>query len=183
MESWWWKGAGYFESITLSATVFTLLLVFRVTRLVSRTSEEDSRTFIVYRNLDLLARRGVIDENVCGLLLEVDRSNDLALVKETYRKMCVHISAVVPATLNEADSPLLSQAEANLDALIRSKQVDIHLGEMFALVIFAAVTIGLALFSLPPQVEGWTRLLSDAFAMVVSSVTLFLLVHIQDPAA
>ena len=50
VESWWWKGGGYFESITLSATVFTLLLAFRVTRLVSRTSEEDNRTFIVYRN-------------------------------------------------------------------------------------------------------------------------------------
>ena len=51
---------------------------------------------------------------------------------------------------------------------------------MFALVVFAAVTIGLALFSLPPQVEGWTRLLVDVFAMLVSSVTIFLLVHIQD---
>ena len=178
--AWNWTTGGYFESITLSATVFTLLLAFRVTRLVSRTSEEDNRTFIVYRNLDLLARRGVVDVEVCRHVLEIDRSNDLALVRQAYGRACGCISAVVPAALNEADSQLLSQAESNLDALVRSKQVDIHLGEMFALVVFAGVTIGLALFSLPPQVEGWTRLLVDVFAMVVSSVTIFLLVHIQD---
>ena len=38
IEGWLWKGGGYFESITLSATVFTLLLAFLVTRLVTRTS-------------------------------------------------------------------------------------------------------------------------------------------------
>ena len=80
----------------------------------------------------------------------------------------------------EADVQLLGQAESNHDALVPSKQVDIHLGEMFALVIFAAVTVGLSLLSLPPGVKTWTRLLVDMFAIVVSSVIIFLLVHIQD---
>ena len=119
--AWNWTTGGYFESITLSATVFTLLLAFRVTRLVSRTSEEDNCTFIVYRNLDLLARRGVVDVEVCRHVLEIDRSNDLALVRQAYGRACECISAVVPAALNEADSQLLSQAESNLDALVRSK--------------------------------------------------------------
>ena len=56
VDKWQWAGSGYFESITLAATVFTLLLAFRVARLVSRTSEEDNRTFVIYRKLDLLAR-------------------------------------------------------------------------------------------------------------------------------
>ena len=180
VEEWLWKGGGYFESIALSATVFTLLLAFRVTRLVSRTSEEDNRTFIVYRNLDLLARRGIIDGDVCGHILEIDRSRDLAVVRVAYQRARDCMAEVVPGTLGEADIQLLSQAESNLDALVRSKQVDIHLGEMFALVIFGMVTVGLALFSRPPQVEGWTRLLADVFAMVVSAVIVFMLVHIQD---
>ena len=180
VEAWLWRGGGYFESITLSATVFTLLLAFRVSRLVARTSEEDARLFIVYRNLDLLSRRGVLDAAVCGRILEIDQSNDSPVVREAYRATRRYIAAVDAASLEEADTQLLSQAEANLDALIRSKQVDIHLGEMFALCIFGLVTIGLALFSRPPQVEGWTRLLADVFAMVVSGVIVFLLVHIQD---
>ena len=74
----------------------------------------------------------------------------------------------------------MSDAEAQLDALVRSKQVDIHLGEMFALFIFAFVTVGIALFTLPAQVTGWTRVIVDLFALTISSVAIFLLSHIQD---
>ena len=179
---WNWTGSGYFESLTLAATVFTLLLAFRVARLVSRTSEEDNRTFIVYRKLDLLARRGIIDPQVCYYILQIDKANnDVSTEREAYTKARRLIAAVDPAPLNEADSQLLSDAEANLDALARSKQVDIHLGEQFALGIFGAITIGLALLTMPSQVEGgWTRLMVDLFAMLISAVIIFLLFHIQD---
>ena len=82
--------------------------------------------------------------------------------------------------MNEADSQLLSDAEAQLDALARSKQVDIHLGEQFALYIFGGITIGFAILTLPSQVAGWTRLLVDLFAILISAVIVFLLFHIQD---
>ena len=179
---WNWTGSGYFESITLAATVFTLLLAFRVARLVSRTSEEDNRTFIVYRKLDLLARRGIIDPQVCDYILQIDKANnDVSTEREAYTKARRLIADVDPRPLNEADSQLLSDAEANLDALARSKQVDIHLGEQFALGIFGVITIGLALLTLPPQVEeGWPRLMVDLFAMLISAVIIFLLFHIQD---
>ena len=179
---WNWTGSGYFESITLAATVFILLLAFRVARLVSRTSEEDNRTFIVYRKLDLLARRGIINPEVCYYILQIDQANNnVSAEQAAYAKARRLIAAVDPRHLNEADSQLLSDAEANLDALARSKQVDIHLGEQFALGIFGAITIGLALLTLPPQVEeGWTRLMVDLFAMLISAVIIFLLVHIQD---
>ena len=181
IAGWKWAGGGYFESITLSATVFTLLLVFRVTRLVGRTSEEDIRTFTIYRKLDMLARRGIIDRKACGYIQDMDNAkNNSAAEKEAYTQARSLIAEVDPGPLNEADSQLLTDAEANLDALARSKQVDIHLGEMFALGIFAGATIGLALLSLPPKVEGWTRLLVDLFAMVISAVVIFLMVHIQD---
>ncbi len=65
--------------------------------------------------------------------------------------------------------------------MIRSKQVDIHLGEIFALGIFGAITIGLALFSLPLDGwDGWRRFLLDIFAMVLSAVVVFLLAHAWD---
>ena len=180
VEGWQWTAGGYFESIALSATVFMLLLAFRVSRLVTRTSEEDNRTFVIYRNLDLLARRGVVDGEVCSHILDIDRSDNLEMVRESYRRARECVEAALPEALNDADAQLLSEAESSLDALVRSRQVDIHLGEVFALVVFAAVTVGLSLFSLPPGVGGWTRLLADVFAMVVSSVVIFLLVHVHD---
>ena len=179
---WSWNGGGYFESITLAATVFILLLAFRVARLVSRTSEEDSRTFIMHRKLEMLVRRGKISPQVFSYVIDLDRANNnSAAEKLAYEGARSLIENVYRPDLNEADSQLLSDAEAQLDALARSRQVDIHLGEQFALWIFGGITIGLALFSLPSNAEiGWTRLLVDLFAMLISAVVLFLLFHIQD---
>ena len=181
VEKWNWTDSGYFESITLAATVFTLLVAFRVARLSGRTTDEDNRTFSIYRKLDLLARRGVINHEVCHCILQIDGAgNDVSGEKEAYVRARLLIADVDPAPLNEVDSQLLTDAESQLDALARSKQVDIHLGEIFALGIFAAITIGLALLSRPPQLGDWTRLLVDLFAMLISAVVVFLLFHIQD---
>ncbi len=129
LEQWNWRGDGYFESITLAATVFILLLAFRVARLISHTSDEDNRTFIVYRKFDLLARRGVIDGQVCRHLLEIDRArNNSAAEQGAYIRARRVIEQVDPTNLDEADAQPLSDAESQLDALARSKQIDIHLG-------------------------------------------------------
>ena len=181
VSQWHWAGGGYFQSITLSATVFILLLAFRVSRVVTRASDEDNRTFLVYRKMDMLARRKVIDPQICQYILDLDRANNNSAVEqEAYNKARKLIEEVDPTTLDTPDAQLLSDAEANLDALVDSKRVDIHLGEMFALFIFGGITIGLALLSLPPNVVGWTRLLVDMVAMLVSSVVVYLLFHIQD---
>ena len=73
--------------------------------------------------------------------------------KEAYGRARDCISTVVPGTLCEADGQLLSQAESNLDALVRSKQVDIHLGEMFALVSSGRSLLDWR-FSLSPRRSG-----------------------------
>ena len=80
--------------------------------------------------------------------------------------------------LKDVDLQILSETEANLDALARSKQQDITPGEMFALFIFAGITISLALLSRPPEAEGWNRLLVDMFAILISAVIVFLVVNV-----
>ena len=69
---WHRTAGGYFEALARSATVFTLLLAFRVARLISCAGDEENRTFNAFRSLDLLARRGVIDARVCDCVLRVD---------------------------------------------------------------------------------------------------------------
>ena len=130
--------------------------------------------------LDLLVRRGVIQASVLEHVLALDRSRNPSVVRGNYIQAAGVISEVDLASLDEGDRQLLIEAERNLDSLVRSKQVDVHLGEIFALVVFAALTVALALFSLPAQAAGWTRLLADMFAVVISSVVVFLLFHIFD---
>lgn len=58
--------------------------------------------------------------------------------------------------------------------------IGLALGEMFGIVVFAGITIALALFTRPPDTEGWIRLLVDLFAMLISSVIVFLVVYVFD---
>ena len=64
---WTWRvaEAGYFEALALSATVFTLILSFRVARLASRTQDEDNRAFRLFREFSSLSRRGVVSARLC----------------------------------------------------------------------------------------------------------------------
>ena len=64
--------------------------------------------------------------------------------------------------------------------LVRSKQVSPVLGEIFALLVFAGITIFLTMFTRPSEPDGWIRLLLDMFAMLVSSVIIFLMIYSID---
>ncbi|MYE40944.1 MAG: hypothetical protein F4X27_12090 [Chloroflexi bacterium] len=177
-DGWAWSGDGYFGSVGLSATVFTLLLAFRVARLVTRTSDEENRTFSILRKLDSLARRGVIDGEARQCIMVIDESNNQAVLKEYYLKTRKYIADATPG--DDTDRQRLNEAEAELDTLVRSKQVSPVLGEIFALLVFAGITIFLTIFTRPVEPEAWTRLLIDLFAMLVSSVIIFLMIYSLD---
>ena len=178
VPNWTWSGDGYFGSVALSATVFTLLLAFRVARLVTRTSDEENRTFSVLRKLDSLVRRDVINTEVRQCIMVIDESNTQAVLKEYYLKTREFIASALPQ--NDADRQALNETEAELDMLVRSKQVSPVLGEIFALLVFAGITIFLTMFTKPSEPEGWIRLLLDMFAMLVSSVIIFLMIYSVD---
>ena len=187
---WHWGTGGYFASITVSATVFTLLLAFRVTRMVSRTSEEDNLTFAIYRKMELLVRRGHLSPSALDSVRKIDESDKIGDERLHYEQAQRWLQLVRTRGLSEADVQLLSDSQSQLDALARSKQVDIHLGEFFAIITFAVTTIGLAVLSRPDFFDPFAtedfashrgaRLLVDLFAIVVSSVIVFLLAHIWD---
>ena len=179
IEDWHWTAGVYFEAVALSATVFTLLLAFRIVRLVDRTNTEDSLTYGCFSKLELLAKRGVIDEEILDCVLQIDAAKSNTEVRKFYLKAQKPIAAAqIP--INDANSQILSEATAQLNELVRSKQSGLVLGELFGLAIFAGITIGLALTTRPLGAEGWTRFLVDTFAMLISSVVVFLIVNIWD---
>ena len=182
-NQWTWTGGGYFGSITLVATVFTLLLAFRVARLVTRSNDEENRTFSLLRKVERLTREeGFIDSGVLQHILKIDRTNNQADLKEIYRVIRSYIDRAKdhPGFLSESNRQTLSEVEAELDMLVSSKQTTSVLGEIFALLVFAGVTISLALFTIPSESNPWIRLLLDLFAMLVSSVVIFLVIYSVD---
>ena len=178
VPNWTWSGDGYFGSVAMAATVFTLLLAFRVARLVTRTSDEENRTFNLLRKLDSLARRNVIDGDALECIRIIDESNKQATLREYYIKVRSYIRDATPA--NDSDRDALNQTEADLDTLVRSKQATPVLGEIFALLVFAGITIFLTMFTKPSEPDGFIRMLVDLFAMLVSSVIIFLMIYSMD---
>ena len=175
---WQWTGSGYFEALSLSATVFTLLLAFRVARLVSRTREEEALLLGLFRRLEDLESADVVACGAREQLLEMDSAERDENLERAYLEVCRLLSDGCP--VSEADRRSLSEAQVDLDALARSKRTGLVAGEAFALYVFAGITVGLALFSGPGLLTGWSRVLVDLFAVLVSSVVVFLAVHVSD---
>ena len=186
IAQWNWGDSGYFESIGLAATIFTLILAFRVARMVTRTSDENNRVFSTFRKLDFLSYRGVIDPGVLIFLRNIaDTDNDKEL-KENYTRIREDIYKARkkllkdPASTDPELQVLLNNAEADLDILVHSRQVEVVPGERFGLWIFAAITIALSIGTRPPVDGGWPRLMVDLFAMLISAVIIFLMVNVGD---
>ena len=147
-------------------------------RLVTRTSDEEKRTFGILRKLDSLVRRDVINGDVRRCIMVIDESNEQATLSEYYLKTREYIASAVPG--DDSDRQRLNETEAELDMLVRSKQDSPVLGEIFVLLVFAGITIFLTMFTRPGELDGWIRLLVDLFAMLVSSVIIFLMIYSID---
>ena len=176
-DSEWVVGA-YFTWIALSATIFTLLLAFRVASLVSRTNSEEAYAFSVFRRLDRLAQEGVIDRDVLEYAARVDAPQNQIDLKEAYTELRGYIGRARPRDWEARQ--MLSEAESQLDTLVRSKQLGVILGELFALIIFAGMTIVVALLLRPDEGLAYTRFFVDVFSMLISAVVIFLTVNVWD---
>ena len=180
IENWLWGGTEYFPALALSATVFTLLLSFRIARLVARTTDENTQAFILFQRIDLLASRGVLANDTPQYILKIDVSEQKPEeLRHAYSEASKRISDADSNSDNDADRERLNQAQAELNALVHSKQQGIVLGELFALYVFAGITVAVALFS-RPDVIGLPAFLIEMFAVLFSTVIIFLISNVHD---
>ena len=180
VENWEWAGTEYFAALALSATIFTLILSFRIARLVSRTAEEENRSFAIFQKLDSLVRRGAVSGEARRHILRIDVSEQKPeSLKKAYDDAMRLIHEAESEIENESDRERLGEVEAELNALVHSKQRGIVFGELFALYVFAGITVALALFS-RPEISGWTGFLVETLAALFSAVIVFLIFNALD---
>ena len=180
VENWEWAGTEYFAALALSATIFTLILSFRIARLVSRTAEEENRSFAIFQKLDSLVRRGAVSGEARRHILRIDVSEQKPeSLKKAYDDAMKLIHEAESEIENESDRERLGEVEAELNALVHSKQRGIVFGELFALYVFAGITVALALFS-RPEISGWTGFLVETLAALFSAVIVFLIFNALD---
>ncbi len=178
-SEWQWSGKEYFDLLMVSATVFAIILSFRVTRFVNRTSDEENRMMHIFRRLNLLAMRSKIDPLAVRAMLRVDAPKNSADLKSSYAEVKKHIAAALANAKDTDEERLIADAEADLDALAHSKQQGSNFGELVALFVFAALTVFLALF-LRPTAIGYGGFVVESFSALLAAVVIFLFFNILD---
>ena len=178
-DGWLWPRETYLGALGLSATVFILLLTFRVARLAPRTQDEDNRIFALHRRLELLAWRNLISPDASRHVRAIDSARTPEELQRAYTavKLCFVRAAGVPHA--NADRRLLADAEAQLNMMVHSRQQGLEFGELFSLIIFGGVTVVLSLLS-RPEVYGWTAFLIEVFSTLFPAVIVFLVVNVWD---
>ena len=173
-----WVAQHYFEVVGLSATIFTLLLAFRVANVVTRSHAEETQAFTLFRRLDMFVKRGVIGPEVLEHVIRLDAPRNQEDLRDAYIKARACLAEVDRENIDERLA--MNDVEAGLDTMARSKQLGLVLGELFALIIFAGITIFFALLSRPDVKDDFSGFLIDIFAMLISAVIIFLTVNVWD---
>ena len=176
---WEWPGETYFGALGLSATVFTLLRSFRVARLSTQTQEEDNRLYTLFQNVDLLARRDVIDQAAREHVIDIDKSVTPEQLQTAYQDTKDCLDRAEASNPNPDDQVQLAEAETQLNVIAHSRQQGIEFGELFALIIFGGITVFLGMAS-RPGVEGWIGFLVEMLVVLFSAVIVFLIINVWD---
>lgn len=178
-ETWLWPGDTYPEALALSATVFILLLSFRVARMSERTHDEDNRILELFQSLDLLVRRNVIDRAVREHLIKLDDARTPAELQSAYHDAKLCFAEAVAAGPDARNLARLGAAETQLNIIVHSRQQGVELGELFALFIFGGSTICIGILS-RPELNGWLAFLVEVLAFLFSAVIVFLIINVWD---
>ncbi len=176
---WAWPGETYFGALGLSATVFTLLRSFRIARLSVQTQDEDNRLYALFQNLDLMARRNVIDESVRDHILAIDEAVTPEQLQSAYQEVRLDLAEAAKGDITPEDHAQLAEAETQLNVIAHSRQQGIEFGELFALIVFAGITVLIGLAS-RPGVTGWIGFLVEMLVVLFSAVIVFLVVNVWD---
>ena len=180
LGDWAWKSGEYFTAVTLAATVFTLILSFRIARITTRMADETNRAFSLFSRIDLLATRGAIADEVRDHLLRIDAHADAADLRDAYDAARRDIRRAYVEAPNDEDRRELAEAAAEVDALAHSRQEGQDFGEYVALVVFAAITVALVLSSLSAGASGWDGFMIEMFTILFPAVIIFLVVNVWD---
>ena len=165
-----WDAPDYWALLSLSATIFALILGFRVARLTDRINKEDDETFTLLRQCEYLVSIDVVDGRILENLTVLDRSSmsrkrntrpqddeqNITELESAYSRIHGELLRGKQRCRSRNDSELerrIVELQAILDIVTHSKQQGRDFSEFFSLIIFAAITIVLALGARPAALQ------------------------------
>lgn len=203
-ESWHrWNLPEYWGMLALCATVFVLILSFRVSRVAERTLSEDTLMLQIFREAEHHVRTGVFKaENIDGAprnilteLRALNRKREAHEIRDHYltareivtRAADRHWDENATAEHRGDGSGLgreLQIFQCSLDQLTNLRQTGRGFAEMVSLVLFGTVTVFIALLLRPSIATGesasWEGFAVEMIGMVVAAAVAFLVFSLFD---
>ena len=187
-----WEGDAYWQILALASTVFALLYAFRLARVESLISNEDYRTLDLAHRIEALPRE-VFDpktksskqQSLLRSLRALNSANKLSEYESAYLKIHEFFQGLVnrmsddPSSLDRDVRREVSEIRTELDALAHGRQNAREFAEQIALWLIGGIIVALSLF-VPSRGTEVALLLTDAFAILLGSIVVFLLAHLAD---
>ncbi len=164
----------YFAFVGVIATVFALIIAFEISRVETRTTQEEESVFYL---ANLFYKRG--DKNSLKNLEELDRVADPEDIPKYYNNL---ISSVEKGSSTSGYDSIEDDKhpEVKVNALVRSKLYGVSISESLITLILALFTIGLSLFLRPSKIADLTAVSIDTFSILMPSAISYLVFHLFD---
>ena len=162
----------FFDYIAISATVFILILSFRVDRMVRRTGEEESITVRLFRKFTHMNMPN--QKAIFKCLMRIDECPSQSDLHDAYHKL----RALLKKHSTSVDG--IVEVESEIDSLVHSKQQGINFGEIMALGLVGIMLVASLLLFQPPNMMQWSALAMRMSSFILASVILFLFFNIID---
>ena len=175
----------YWGLVALSATVFALILGFRIARLSARINKEDETMLDLFRDSEYLVGKQIL----CPVILKNLEGLDTVKPKELlkiYSGIRKEVRSGKAEAQSNEDKALLLSVEKQLDEITHSKQQGRDIVELLSLTAFAVVTVGLGLLIRPKGLKlnlhqaSWSGFLSEVFILLFGSTIAFLCINLFD---
>ena len=179
-----WPSGQFWAVIGLSATVFTLILGFRIARLTDRMKTEDELALSLFRDSQYLVQKGVLESNFVALLADFDTTSRHDLL-DSYNAITDSVKDAWDADEDASNEDALYALQKQIDMLAHSKQQGRDVVELMALTSFACVTIGIGLLArqtalVPSGADAWNGFIGEVFVLLFVSTIAFLLMNLFD---
>jgi len=185
-----WSLGDYLGLLGLSATIFALILGFRLSRLNSRVQQEDELMINLFHDCRVLYEAGVVSRTFMKSVCEFDEAG-VGTLPHRYNDLHSKISVLLASEIGPEHRQHLVMLQRDFDKLAHSKQHGHDMVEPLALAMFAVVTAGLGLFARPLRfvsdvgsvssvAPSYSGFLIECFAFLFVSTIAFLCVNLFD---
>ena len=174
-----WSVVEYWGIVGVCATVFTLILSFRQSRLAERRRDMDALMLRLHHQIVFMGSYGDLKstraEEAGELLRKVDKTRDPKTLGNAYFELRKLLIAEMNPESDRERAKRLSDLLADVEVLVNLRQQGRNFTELAVLGLFAFLTVVLAVSARPDgTIEPFAGWVHDTTSVVIGSVFAFL---------